>query len=208
MTVYKKLQKARVLLNASSIKKSGKNKFAGYDYFELGDFLPTVNEIFDNVGLCGVVNFGEQATLTVYDTDGDGQITFSSPLVFAENSKGQAIQSLGSTHTYFRRYLWLLALELTEHDSIDSLPQEDKPKPILVEVKPVEVKAKPQEPEQNLDVLADVLIQFGDTCEDLKELSSFWKKNQAGIDQMKLNKPELFKQVQSAFAQYKSKFKE
>ena len=205
MTVYKKLQKARVLLNASSNKKSGKNKFAGYDYFELGDFLPTVNEIFDSVGLCGVVNFGEQATLTVYDTDGDGQVTFSSPLVFAENAKGQAIQSLGSTHTYFRRYLWLLALELTEHDSIDSLPQEDKPKPIAVEVKPV---VKPQEPEQNLEVLADVLIQFGDTCQDLKELSSFWKKNQAGIDQMKINKPELFKQVQSAFAQYKSKFKE
>jgi hypothetical protein len=205
MTVYKKLQKARVLLNASSIKKSGKNKFAGYDYFELGDFLPTVNEIFDSVGLCGVVNFGEQATLTVYDTDGDGQVTFSSPLVFAENAKGQAIQSLGSTHTYFRRYLWLLALELTEHDSIDSLPQEDKPKPIVVEVKPV---VKPQEPEQNLEVLADVLIQFGDTCQDLKELSSFWKKNQAGIDQMKINNPELFKKVQSAFAQYKSKFKE
>ena len=205
MSVYKKLQKARVLLNASSIKKSGKNKFAGYEYFELSDFIPTVNEIFDSVGLCGVVNFGEQATLTVYDTDGDGQVTFSSPLVFAENAKGQAIQSLGSTHTYFRRYLWLLALELTEHDSIDSLPQEDKPKPIAVEVKPV---VKPQEPEQNLEVLADVLIQFGDTCQDLKELSSFWKKNQAGIDQMKINKPELFKQVQSAFAQYKSKFKE
>jgi hypothetical protein len=205
MSVYKKLQKARVLLNASSIKKSGKNKFAGYEYFELGDFIPTVNEIFDSVGLCGVVNFGEQATLTVYDTDGDGQVTFSSPLVFAENAKGQAIQSLGSTHTYFRRYLWLLALELTEHDSIDSLPQEDKPKPIVVEVKPV---VKPQEPEQNLEVLADVLIQFGDTCQDLKELSSFWKKNQAGIDQMKINNPELFKKVQSAFAQYKSKFKE
>jgi hypothetical protein len=203
LKVYKKLQKARVLLNASSIKKSGKNKFAGYDYFELGDFIPTVNEIFDSVGLCGVVNFGEQATLTIYDTDGDGQVTFSSPLVFAENAKGQAIQSLGSTHTYFRRYLWLLALELTEHDSIDSLPQEDKPKPI--EVKPV---VKPQEPEQNLDALAEILITFGDTCESLKELSSFWKKNQAGIDQMKVSNPELFKQVQSAFAQYKSKFKE
>jgi hypothetical protein len=207
MSVYKKLQKARVLLNASSIKKSGKNKFAGYEYFELGDFIPTVNEIFDNVGLCGVVNFGEQATLTVYDTDGDGQVTFSSPLVFAENSKGQAIQSLGSKHTYFRRYLWLLALELTEHDSIDSLPQEDKPKPIAVEVKPV-VKEVPKESDGDLAPLAEVLITFGDTCEDLKELSSFWKKNQAGIDRMKTQKPELFKQVQEAFAQYKAKFKE
>ena len=206
MSVYKKLQKARVLLNASSIKKSGKNKFAGYEYFELGDFLPTVNEIFDNVGLCGVVNFGEQATLTVYDTDGDGQVAFSSPLVFAENSKGQAIQSLGSTHTYFRRYLWLLALELTEHDSIDSLPQEDKPKPIAVEVKPVVKEVL--KVDEDLEPLAEVLITFGDTCEDLKELSSFWKKNQAGIDRMKTQKPDLFKRVQEAFAQYKAKFKE
>jgi hypothetical protein len=207
MSVYKKLQKARALLNASSIKKSGKNKFAGYEYFELGDFIPTVNEIFDSVGLCGVVNFGEQATLTIYDTDGDGQVTFSSPLVFAENSKGQAIQSLGSTHTYFRRYLWLLALELTEHDSIDSLPQEDKPKPIAVEVKPV-VKEVPQESDGDLAPLAEVLITFGDTCEDLQELKNFWKQNQAGIDRMKSQKPELFKQVQEAFAQYKAKFKE
>ena len=206
MSVYKKLQKARVLLNASSIKKSGKNKFAGYEYFELGDFLPTVNEIFDSVGLCGVVNFGDQATLTVYDTDGDGQVTFSSPLVFAENSKGQAIQSLGSTHTYFRRYLWLLALELTEHDSIDSLPQEDKPKPIAVEVKPVVKEVL--KVDEDLEPLAEVLITFGDTCEDLKELSSFWKKNQAGIDRMKSQKPELFKTVQEAFAKYKAKFKE
>jgi hypothetical protein len=201
MSVYKKLQKARVLLNASSIKKSGKNKFAGYEYFELGDFIPTVNEIFDNVGLCGVVNFGEQATLTVYDTDSDGQVTFSSPLVFAENSKGQAIQSLGSTHTYFRRYLWLMCMEITEHDSVDSMPQQEKPKA-------VEVKEVPQESDGDLAPLAEVLITFGDTCEDLKELASFWKKNQAGIDRMKSQKPELFKQVQDAFAKYKAKFKE
>ena len=206
MSVYKKLQKARVLLNASSIKKSGKNKFAGYEYFELGDFIPTVNEIFDSVGLCGVVNFGEQATLTVYDTDGDGQVAFSSPLVFAENAKGQAIQSLGSTHTYFRRYLWLLALELTEHDSIDSLPQEDKPRPIAVEVKPVVKEVEGAD--ADLDPLASILIEFGDTCESLKELQSFWKKNQSGIDRMKVKKPDLFKKVQEAFAQYKSKFKE
>jgi len=206
MSVYKKLQKARVLLGESPIKKSGKNKFAGYEYFELGDFIPTVNAIFDKVGLCGVVSFGEQATLTVYDTDGDGQIVFSSPLVFAENAKGQAIQSLGSTHTYFRRYLWLMALELVEFDLIDSLPQQDKPKPIAVEVKPV-VKEVPKESDGDLEPLAEVLITFGDTCEDLQELTNFWKQNQSGIDRMKVRKPELFKSVQEAFAQYKSKFK-
>jgi hypothetical protein len=205
MSVYKKLQKARVLFSESSVKKSGKNKFAGYEYFELGDFIPTINKIFNDVGLCGVVSFGEQATLTVHDVDSDGQVTFTSPLVFADNAKGQAIQSLGSTHTYLRRYLWLLALEITEHDSIDSLPQQDKPKPI--EVKPV-VKEVPKEVDADIEPLAEVLIEFGDTCADLKELTSFWKKNQEGIDRMKSQKPELFKAVQEAFAQYKSKFKE
>jgi hypothetical protein len=95
---------------------------------------------------------------------------------------------------------------LTEHDSIDSLPQEDKPKPIAVEVKPVAKEVA--KVDEDLEPLAEVLIEFGDTCEDLKELSSFWKKNQAGIDRMKSQKPELFKKVQEAFAQYKSKFKE
>ena len=37
---------------------------------------------------------------------------------------------MGSTHTYFRRYLWLMALELTEHDAVDAAdPTEKKPEP-------------------------------------------------------------------------------
>lgn len=40
MNIYKKLQKCRVDLQNSNLKKSGNNKFAGYSYFELGDFLP------------------------------------------------------------------------------------------------------------------------------------------------------------------------
>jgi|APCry1669188970_1035186.scaffolds.fasta_scaffold02260_6 hypothetical protein len=206
MSVYKKLQKARVLLNESSIKKSGKNKFAGYEYFELGDFIPTINAIFDKVGLCGVVSFNEQATLTVFDTDGDGQIVFATPIVYAENAKGQAIQSLGSTHTYLRRYLWLMAMEIVENDSVDSLPQQDKPKP-AIEVKSVS-PVVPVVPTENFDALASMMIEFGATCEDLKELSSFWSHNKSEIDAMKKVNPELFKELQTKFAEYKAKFKE
>jgi len=206
MSVYKKLQKARVLLNESSIKKSGKNKFASYEYFELGDFIPTINAIFDKVGLCGVVSFNEQATLTVFDTDGDGQIVFATPIVYAENAKGQAIQSLGSTHTYLRRYLWLMAMEIVENDSVDSLPQQDKPKP-AIEVKSVS-PVVPVVPTENFDALASMMIEFGATCEDLKELSSFWSHNKSEIDAMKKVNPELFKELQTKFAEYKAKFKE
>jgi hypothetical protein len=206
MTVFKKLQTARYELSQANVKKSGHNTYGNWKYYQLDDFIPAINKIFDKVGLCGVVTFGEMAMLTIYDTDDGSSIQFFSPIVYAENNKGQPIQVLGSTHTYLRRYLWLLALELVEFDLIDSLPQQDKPKPIAVEVKPV-VKEVPKESDGDLEPLAEVLITFGDTCEDLKELTSFWKQNQSGIDRMKVRKPELFKSVQEAVAQYKSKFK-
>ena len=113
------------------LKKSGKNKFAGYEYFELQDILPNAHDVFNKVGLCGVFSiFDNVASLQVYETDTGASISFQSPLVMAENAKGQAIQSMGSTHTYFRRYLWLMALELTEHDAVDSSdPGDKKPEP-------------------------------------------------------------------------------
>ena len=143
MSVYKKLQEARVILHKTQLNKSGKNKFAGFSYFELGDFIPQVTEIFNNLGLCGVVSFtNDTAYLTVHETEGDGFITFTSPLVMAENAKGQAIQSLGSTHTYFRRYLWLMAMEITENDVIDAGDQPAK-KSEAVSVTSVTTTAQP-----------------------------------------------------------------
>jgi hypothetical protein len=130
MSVYKKLQEARVMLHNTNLEKSGKNKFAGFSYFELADFIPQVTQIFNKVGLCGVISFSnETAYLTVHDTDGDGFISFASPLVMAENAKGQAIQSLGATHTYFRRYLWLMCMDIIENDIVDSVEQNFPEKP-------------------------------------------------------------------------------
>jgi len=124
MPIHKKLNEARLAFHALPLKKSGHNTFAGYKYFELGDFLVPALRIFNDVGLCGVVSFThDTACLTVHEADGNGMITFASPLVMAENAKGQAIQSLGSTHTYYRRYLWLMCMEITENDMVDSVEQ-------------------------------------------------------------------------------------
>ena len=136
MSVYAKLQKARLQLVNSGIKKTGHNKHGGWFYYELGDFIPTIHKLFDAVGLCGVVRFGEIATLTIYDTQGGESIEFSTPIVYAEAAKGQPIQLLGSTHTYIRRYLWLLAMEIVEADAIDSQEQEEKPVKIAPKAKP------------------------------------------------------------------------
>ena len=47
LNIYQKIQKARVELQNSKLKKSGKNDFSKYEYFELGDFLPNINKICD-----------------------------------------------------------------------------------------------------------------------------------------------------------------
>ena len=135
MTVYKKLQTARHKLAASGIKQSGVNTFHGWTYWQLEDFIPSIHRIFDEVGLCGVVTFGDAATLTIYDSDGGESTVFSIPIVSAESNKGQSIQVLGSTISYLRRYLWLLAMEISEDDTIDNQEQEVKKEPIKIAIK-------------------------------------------------------------------------
>jgi hypothetical protein len=208
VSVYKKLQMARLALVQTTLKKSGRNKFAGYEYFELGDFIPTIHALFDQVGLCGVVSFNEHATLTIYDTEGDGQIVFATPIVMAENAKGQAIQSLGSTHTYLRRYLWLMAMEIVEHDVIDALPQQESKQPVNLgtnytpkPIAPVESNFKDREQAQ--EMLVAMLIEFGKDCTTTAQLTSLWKKNQTEIDLLKSGNEEQYKRLQGHFAEFK-----
>lgn len=127
--VYAKLQKARIKLQSAAIKKSGHNKFAGYQYFELGDFLPTINEIFNELGLCSVISFDKElATLRIIDTDNGGSITFTSPMADAHLKGCHPIQNLGAVETYSRRYLYVTALEIVEHDALDATTGSDAPK--------------------------------------------------------------------------------
>lgn len=127
MSVHKKLNEARIALQGEKLNKSGHNKFAGYTYFELGDFLPTINKIFNNIGLCGVVSFGEElATLTITDVDDNSNVVITSPMKEANLKGCHAIQNLGAVETYTRRYLWVTALEIVEHDVLDATTGNEK----------------------------------------------------------------------------------
>ena len=119
--VHKKLMNARMALQSMQLKKSGHNKFAGYQYFELGDFLPQINEIFYSLGLCGVISYDtEYASLTITDVDDGTNIVVTSPMVEANLKGAHPIQNLGAVETYQRRYLWMTAMEIVEHDALDS----------------------------------------------------------------------------------------
>jgi len=122
MNIYQKLNKARALFHARELKKTGHNKFAGYYYFELGDFIIPALEIFDEVGIIGMVSFGkEEAALEIVSCDNpEERILFTSPMSSAALKGAHEIQNLGAVQTYLRRYLWVAALEIVEHDALDS----------------------------------------------------------------------------------------
>lgn len=126
MNIYKKLQDARCMLQEVKMKKSGNNKFAGYTYFELSDFLGPAQKIFNEVGLTGVVSFDrEQATLTIFEHDGNGNIVFTCPRAEVSLKGCHPIQNEGAIQTYQRRYLWMSALEIDEHDAADATTGKD-----------------------------------------------------------------------------------
>ena len=217
MSVYKKLQHARRQLLAADIKKSGKNKFAGFEYFELADFLPSISCIFDDVGLCGVVRFhADRATLTIVDSEEPHtEIEFTTPLVYAENAKGQAIQSLGATHTYLRRYLWLMAMEIVEHDAVDAAPQEDKPKPIAKPKTPPPLSGKGEDVSWNITIDPEAnwkdsavlgITKALDFATSTADVESIWKVNRPIFDRLKEDDKATYDDLLAMLGTYKKKF--
>ena len=151
---------ARLKLQTTDLKKSGHNKFAGYKYFELGDFLPTIQEISNEVGICGTVTFyTDIAILTITDMDDATQfIEFKCPMSSAALKGCHDVQNLGAVQTYLRRYLWTNAFEIVEHDAIDA-------------AKPIE----PEEVEMTESQLSKFKTQLEEALKEGKLKEAFFK---------------------------------
>jgi len=161
-SVHKKLMAARISLQEAPLKKSGHNKFAGYSYFELGDFIPTITEIFYNIGLCGVVSFGKElASLTITDTEDGSEIVLTSPMAEANLKGCHPIQNLGAVETYTRRYLWVSAMEIVEHDALDSSAPLKEDKVIISPTQGAQDNIPPEE----LQYLQEMAVDLIATCE-------------------------------------------
>ena len=126
--VWAKLLLARVEFLQMNVKKSGVNRHLEFQYFELEDIVPVATLLGAKYGLLFAVNFtNEAATMEVINTDNpEEKIVFTSPMreiASIENKSGgkltNAIQNLGSVETYQRRYLYMTALDITEHDTFD-----------------------------------------------------------------------------------------
>lgn len=171
--IYQRLMSSRLALQSADLKKTGHNKFAGYKYFELGDFLPKVQEIFNAHGLLGVVSYSqEEASLTIINIDNpEERIVIGTPMSSAALKGAHEIQNLGAVQTYLRRYLWVTAMEIVEHDAIDSTTGRDE-KPIKISNKPIKVDVE-QDTEID-DIKFDQYITIIKKAQDMAALKKTW----------------------------------
>jgi hypothetical protein len=131
--VYTKLNQAREVFHQKKLKKSGLNKFAGYQYFELADFIIPALQIFEEHRLCAFISFTkEYADMRIVDIDNPQDvITISSPMSEASLKGCHPVQNLGAVQTYLRRYLWVAALEIVEHDALDATTGKKGDAPVI-----------------------------------------------------------------------------
>lgn len=179
MNIYQKLLKARAMFLEADVKKTGKNMHLSFKYFELEDIVPTATRIFGEVGIVPLVNFtADTATMTIVNTDNPEEtVTFVSPFnqiaPIVSNTGKQAtneMMALGSSITYMRRYLYMIALDICESDGIDAnagVPAPAAPAP----------KAPPVTPEQRQEVKQELTAPADNaTALQIKGLKAVLKK--------------------------------
>ena len=165
--VYQKLLEARVLFMEEDVKKSGKNMKMSYKYFELQDIVPVATPIFQKVGLLPAVTFSDtEATMTIINVDNPTEyINFTSPMreiepIISTKTGGEvtnAIQRLGSVETYQRRYLYMIALDIVESDSIEPMTGNNPA--------PAQKPAAPVTPEKRQEITNNLTDPEGNATE-------------------------------------------
>jgi len=218
MSVYGKLQKARIMLQGTKLTKSGKNKFAGYEYFELADFLPTIQKICNDVGLCGVVSFNkDMAYLQINDTEDGTSVMFTAPMSSAALKGCHDVQNLGAVISYLRRYLWVNAFEIVEHDALDATTGKEEPakKPLAIEVKNTKTKTTQgwemivpdnEDTQAWLDSVktcSDMLLQLAEKADDV---SAIFKVNRTVFEKVKSLDKMFYENMMANFSKTKNEF--
>ena len=133
--IYTKLMEVRVSFHKLELKKSGLNKFAGFKYYELGDFLVPATKLLQEANLCPMISFNNDlATMTLINGDDPTeQITFTSPMRDLELKGTNAVQNLGGVQTYLTRYLYIQLLNIVEADVFDATSGKDDKDNIISE---------------------------------------------------------------------------
>ena len=145
--IFMKLNDVRLKFMQAPINKSGKNKFAGFKYYELNDIIPTALQLLSDEKLCFVVSFEEnQANGLLIDAESEKTVMFTTALTELDvRAKGMnSAQARGAIETYARRRLWSSLLELTDGEVVDNISVGDKNVQETNKVADTKEKAEPK----------------------------------------------------------------
>lgn len=174
MKVYENLSKARVMLQQSSLKKTGKGH--GFNYFELSDFLPRINEIFEELKLVSFTSITTETAKMIIASAEDGS-TAEFEIPFA-NFKGddkrklQEVQEMGGTITYLTRYLWVQVMNIVEPDTVDRPNQQKTQNTQTAPVRNAQAPVQQEAPQQETPVYDDDKVWW-DGSSPLKQFDHF-----------------------------------
>ena len=108
------------------------------------------------------MSFGKElASLTITDIEDGSEIVLTSPMAEANLKGCHPIQNLGAVETYTRRYLWVSAMEIVEHDALDSSAPLKEDKVIISPTQGAQDNIPPEE----LQYLQEMAVELIATCE-------------------------------------------
>jgi len=179
LNIYQKIMEVRVEILNAGIKKTGYNKFSNFPYFELKDFLRVTINSFTKIKLYSRFSIipatptsEETATLTIINSEKPDEVevyTIPTAECFIGRKKdgtggADPIQNLGGKITYLRRYMYLIALDLIEDDSVDSKEQIAK-------------KQVKKETKEDISVTYKKIIDLKLSAEDTIKWEKYYKVN-------------------------------
>jgi hypothetical protein len=95
MNIFEKLQKIKLDLVKANLRKSGNNRFSGFKYYELSDFMPHIIKLCEKYKVCTVIRFNKEfAELLAFDSELEGEqipISITSPIEKLEIRGANAI---------------------------------------------------------------------------------------------------------------------
>lgn len=184
--VYQKLIEARARFLNEGVDQSGKNMQLSFKYFELKDIVPPVTKIFKELGLISLVKFTDTvASLTVVNTDNPEEtVEFVAPFnqiqPIISNAGKQVtndMQALGSSITYMRRYLYLIAMDICVNDDIEPTIDKNTNSASPTTTSPAVEHKAPATPEQRQEVKAELTApEDKATALQIKGLKNVLKK--------------------------------
>ena len=174
LNIYEKITNIKSDFLKANVKKSGKNKFANYTYYELADITPVLIELCKQYGIFTKFSYTkEQATLEIVNIENPTEREiYTSPMEELELKGCNKIQALGGSETYSRRYLYMSAFDIIENDMFDAVISEEK------------------EPQEKQTAENNIYIKIKKLIKDKgimpNEISEHFEKNSADMTQEEL----------------------